>query len=70
MIALTTSGCESASPMPSSPVSVRTRTMTASWLLAVLCSTCGMRRSWQTISVIFMFVRQFGALQMGTGASP
>ena len=36
MIALTTSGDESASPMPSKPVSVRTRTSTASWLLAVL----------------------------------
>ncbi len=38
-IALTTSGDASASPMPSKPVSVRTRTITASWLLAVLAWT-------------------------------
>ena len=54
MIALTTSGDESASPIPSRPVSVRTRTSTASWLLAVLAWTFGMRRIWQTTWVIFM----------------
>src|SRR5438067_9609491 len=53
-IALTTSGDESASPTPSSPVSVRTRTSTESWLLAVLAWTFGMRKIWQTTSVIFM----------------
>ena len=54
MIALTTSGDESASPMPSRPVSVRMRTRTESWLLAVFALTFGMRRIWQTTSVIFM----------------
>ena len=54
MIALTTSGDESASPTPSSPVSVRTRTSTESWLLAVFAWMFGMRRIWQTTSVIFM----------------
>src|SRR5262245_14056074 len=54
MIALTTSGEESASPIPSSPVSVRTRTRTESWLLAVFAWTFGIRRIWQTTSVIFM----------------
>ena len=54
MIALTTSGCESASPMPSRPLSVRIRTSTASWLLAVFFSTVGMRSNWQTTSLIFI----------------
>ena len=54
MTALTISGDESASPTPSSPSSVRTRTRTESWLLAVLASTFLMRRIWQTISVIFI----------------
>src|ERR671913_210401 len=54
MTALTTSGDESASPMPSKPVSVRTRTRTESWLLAVFAWTFGMRTIWQTISVIFI----------------
>src|SRR5262245_44312073 len=54
MQALTISGDESASPMPSRPLSVWTRTRTESWLLAVLASTLGMRRIWQMISVIFM----------------
>ena len=53
-IALTTSGDESASPMPSSPVSVRTRTSTESWLLAVLATTFWIRRIWQTTCVIFI----------------
>jgi hypothetical protein len=46
----------SASPMPSRPVSVRTRTSTESWLLAVFACTFGIRRIWQTTSVIFMGV--------------
>src|SRR5262245_57438758 len=54
MHALTISGDESASPMPSRPLSVRTRTRTESWLLAVFASTLGMRRIWQMISVILM----------------
>ena len=54
MTAFTTSGWESASPMPSRPVSVRIRTSTASWLLAVFFSIEGMRSSWQTTPVIFM----------------
>ncbi|TWU14739.1 hypothetical protein CA54_36080 [Symmachiella macrocystis] len=39
IMALTTSGEESASPMPSNPESVRIRTRTTSWQLAVLDST-------------------------------
>ena len=35
-------------------LSVRTRTSTASWLLAVLASTLLTRSIWQTICVIFM----------------
>ena len=54
MMALTTSGEASASPIPSSPVSVRTRTSTASWLLAVFASTFLIRRIWQTTWVIFI----------------
>src|SRR5262249_27604865 len=54
MIAFTTSGDESASPTPSSPSSVRTRTSTESWLLAVFAWMFGMRRIWQTTCVIFM----------------
>ena len=53
-MALTTSGDASASPMPSSPVSLRTRTTTASWLEAVLATTFSIRRIWQTIWAIFM----------------
>src|SRR5579872_5743662 len=55
-IALTTSGDESASPTPSRPVSVRTRTRTESWLLAVFAWIFGMRRIWQMTWVIFMAV--------------
>src|SRR5436190_22067260 len=54
MIAFTPSGEESASPTPSMPSSVRTRTSTESWLLAVFAWMFGMRRIWQTTSVIFM----------------
>ena len=54
MIAFTTSGDESASPTPSRPSSVRMRTSTESWLLAVFAVTFGMRRIWQTTWVIFM----------------
>src|SRR5262245_48826774 len=53
-IALTTSGDESASPTPSRPSSVRMRTSTESWLLAVFAWMFGMRRIWQTTCVIFM----------------
>jgi hypothetical protein len=54
MIALTTSGDASASPIPSKPVSVRTRTSTESWLLAVLASMCSIRKTWQITSLIFI----------------
>jgi hypothetical protein len=45
MIALTTSGDESASPIPSVPSSARTRTRTASWQLAVLAATFPTRKT-------------------------
>ena len=70
MIALTTSGDESASPMPSRPVSVRTRTSTASWLLAVLASTFWMRRIWQTISVIFIRGSELAVCGIGCWPGP
>src|SRR6266498_4140947 len=53
MTALMTSGEASASPMPSSPSSVRTRTSTTSWQLAVFCWTDSTRRIWQMTWVIF-----------------
>src|SRR5262245_46837557 len=53
-IALTTSGDASASPMPSSPSSVRTRTSTTSWQLAVFFATDLTRRIWQMIWEIFI----------------
>src|SRR5262245_47335532 len=53
-IALTTSGDASASPMPSSPSSVRTRISTTSWQLAVFFATDLTRRIWQMIWEIFM----------------
>src|SRR5262245_41758557 len=62
-MALTTSGDESASPTPSKPSSVRRRTSTESWLLAVLAWTLGMRRIWQTTEVIFIG----GQLNTGIG---
>src|SRR5207249_208886 len=54
MTALTTSGEASASPIPSRPLSVSTRTRTTSWLLAVFFSTEGTRRIWQMIRSIFI----------------
>ena len=53
MIALMTSGEASASPMPSSPSSVRTRTSATSWQLAVFCWTDSTRRIWQMTWMIF-----------------
>src|SRR5207302_2735770 len=54
MMALMTSGDASASPMPSSPSSVRTRTSATSWQLAVLCWTDSTLRIWQMTWSIFM----------------
>src|ERR1051326_497826 len=54
MIALITSGEASASPMPSRPSSVRIRTSTTSWQLAVFCCTDSTRRTWQMSRAIFM----------------
>ena len=54
IMALMTSGDASASPMPSSPSSVRTRTSATSWQLAVFCWTDSTRRIWQMTWSIFM----------------
>src|SRR5947208_10610856 len=54
IMALMTSGDASASPMPSNPSSVRTRTSATSWQLAVFCWTDSTRRIWQMTWSIFM----------------
>jgi len=53
MMALITSGEASASPTPSSPSSVRTRTRRTSWQLAVFGWTDSTRRIWQMMWVNF-----------------